>query len=524
MIMSAKIKNAGTLYHLCQRSGVHVQRRGSAVAMYAVRCNASASGARLHVAALSPNNNNNKISSSKEHGYTTTTQTAAARGHNSSMICMYTGHKNKNKNKPSRRLFSSEITRTKDQEVNLATTTSSDGVVAKPIDFDVASRVEGQESQIVTVDLEPGQVLRAESGAMLYMTEGIEMETTTGGGLSAGFKRMLTGQNIMISDFRYTGTTRGTVALGTDFPSKIMRLNVEEYGGKIVCQKGALLCASHTIDIEMEFAKKMTAGFFGGEGFVLQALTGSGDVFVKAGGTLIRRDLQEGETLRISSGCLVAFSDGVEFDVQTMPGFKNVLFGGEGLFITTLTGPGTVWLQGQPPQRMISEIARRVPSGGGIGLGLPIGMGGGGGASGEGSEAGIGEGGDVEGLAAAEEAIENDRAFATASSVMGSQGDDADTDSPSALFGDAAAEEQSPGDVGAASSTSDYFGQEETTSFSSEGVDNDEFSTDEFAQDDTTFSTHDEDSASSFEGSDGAEDNSEGGLMSTLWSLFSDND
>eukprot|EP00814_Leptocylindrus_danicus_P010281 CAMPEP_0116027728 /NCGR_PEP_ID=MMETSP0321-20121206/14864_1 /TAXON_ID=163516 /ORGANISM="Leptocylindrus danicus var. danicus, Strain B650" /LENGTH=420 /DNA_ID=CAMNT_0003501263 /DNA_START=126 /DNA_END=1385 /DNA_ORIENTATION=- len=420
---------------------------------------------------------------------------------------MYTGHKNnnknKNKNKPSRRLFSSEITRTKDQEVNLATTTSSDGVVAKPIDFDVASRVEGQESQIVTVDLEPGQVLRAESGAMLYMTEGIEMETTTGGGLSAGFKRMLTGQNIMISDFRYTGTTRGTVALGTDFPSKIMRLNVEEYGGKIVCQKGALLCASHTIDIEMEFAKKMTAGFFGGEGFVLQALTGSGDVFVKAGGTLIRRDLQEGETLRISSGCLVAFSDGVEFDVQTMPGFKNVLFGGEGLFITTLTGPGTVWLQGQPPQRMISEIARRVPSGGGIGLGLPIGMGGGGGASGEGSEAGIGEGGDVEGLAAAEEAIENDRAFATASSVMGSQGDDADTDSPSALFGDAAAEEQSPGDVGAASSTSDYFGQEETTSFSSEGVDNDEFSTDEFAQDDTTFSTHDEDSASSFEGSDG---------------------
>lgn len=264
-------------------------------------------------------------------------------------------------------------------------TTSSDGVIGAPIDFDVSSRIEGNESQIVTVELEPGQVLRAESGAMLYMSDGVQMETTTGGGMSAGFKRMLTGQNVFISDYTYNGppNSTGIVALGTDFPSKILRLNVDQYGGKIVCQKGALLCASHTVDVEMEFAKKMTAGFFGGEGFVLQSLTGTGDVFVKAGGTLIRRDLGEGEVLRISSGCLVGFTDGVEFDVQTMPGFKNVLFGGEGLFVTTLTGPGTVWLQGQPPQRMISEIARRVP-GGGIGLGIPIGMGGGG--SGEGGD------------------------------------------------------------------------------------------------------------------------------------------
>lgn len=422
-----------------------------------------------------------------------------------------------------RRLFSSEVARTKNTAP--ATTTSSDGVVAVPIDFDVASRVEGQESQTVTIDLEPGQVLRAESGSMLYMTEGVKMETTTGGGLSAGFKRLLTGQNLMISDFRYEGTTKGTVALGTDFPSKIVRLNVEEYGGKIVCQKGALVCASHTIDIEMEFAKKMTAGFFGGEGFVLQALTGSGDVFVKAGGTLIRRDLQEGETLRISSGCLVAFSDGVEFDVQTMPGFKNVLFGGEGLFITTLTGPGTVWIQGQPPQRMISEIARRVPSGGGIGLplGVPIGMGGSGG---EGTGAGTGEGGNAEGLAAAEEAIDNDRAYSTASSAMGtensiSQPDLGDTNSPSALFGDAAGGEQSPGAI----SNSDNLGQEETTSFSSEGIGNNDFSSDDFAQDDTTFSTHnEEEESSSFsaDSDDGAD--SEGGLMSNFWSIFSDSE
>jgi uncharacterized protein (AIM24 family) len=133
------------------------------------------------------------------------------------------------------------------------------------------------------------------------------------GGLSAGLKRMMTGQNIFISDYTYQGDHVGHVALGTDFPSKIIRLNVDEYGGKIVCQKGALLCASHTIDIEMEFTKKLTTGFFGGEGFILQALTGEGDVFLKAGGTLIRRDLEEGEQLRISSGCLVAFSNDVEY-------------------------------------------------------------------------------------------------------------------------------------------------------------------------------------------------------------------
>lgn len=189
--------------------------------------------------------------------------------------------------------------------------TSTDGTVGRPIDFDVASRVEGNESQIVTIELEPGQVLRAESGAMMYMTDGVEMNTTTGGGLSTGFQRMLTGQNFFISDYTYRGEpgTKGIVALGTDFPSKILRLNVEEYGGKIVCQKGALLCASHTVDINMEFTRNFKTGFFGGEGFILQGLTGRGDVFVKAGGTLIRRDLREGEKLRVSSGCLVAFVD-----------------------------------------------------------------------------------------------------------------------------------------------------------------------------------------------------------------------
>lgn len=141
------------------------------------------------------------------------------------------------------------------------------------------------------------------------------MNTTTGGGLSAGFKRMLTGQNVFISDYKYEGKpgSAGLVALGTDFPSKIVRLNINQYGGKIVAQQGALLCASHTVDINMEFTKKLSTGFFGGEGFVLQGLTGDGDVFLKAGGSLIRKDLDEGEELRIASGALVAFSNGVDF-------------------------------------------------------------------------------------------------------------------------------------------------------------------------------------------------------------------
>jgi uncharacterized protein (TIGR00266 family) len=209
------------------------------------------------------------------------------------------------------RSFSSVATTSPSAAVPAEAKTSSDGVVGIPINFDQAAQIRGKESQIAVIELEPGQVLRAESGAMMYMTDGVEMSTTTGGGLSSGFQRMLTGQNFFISDYTYSGPpgTKGVVALGTDFPSKIVRLNVNELGGKIVCQKGALLCASHTVNIEMEFTKNFKSGFFGGEGFVLQKLTGDGDVFVKAGGTLIRRDLKEGETLRASSGCLVAFVD-----------------------------------------------------------------------------------------------------------------------------------------------------------------------------------------------------------------------
>jgi len=224
------------------------------------------------------------------------------------------------------RRFSSLVPQNKDEQLSsseVATSDSSSSLI--PIDFDTSSSIEGEESQILQVKLKPNQKLRAESGAMIFMTQGVEMSTSLGSSnrpsgtstssISDGFKRMLTGQNMFISDYQYNGEygTTGTLALGTDFPSKIMRLCLKDFGNKIICQKGAYLASDLNVDIEMEFAKKFTAGFFGGEGFILQGLVGDGDVFVKAGGTLVKKELQPGERLRISSGSLVAFTQEVEF-------------------------------------------------------------------------------------------------------------------------------------------------------------------------------------------------------------------
>uniref|UniRef100_K3XBM2 WW domain-containing protein n=1 Tax=Globisporangium ultimum (strain ATCC 200006 / CBS 805.95 / DAOM BR144) TaxID=431595 RepID=K3XBM2_GLOUD len=268
-----------------------------------------------------------------------------------------------------------------------------------PIDFDKAMSIEGHESQVVRIELEPQQCLRAETGAMIYMTEGVEMETTTAGGFQQGVKRLMTGENFFVSKFIYRGAHKGHVALGTSFPSKIVRLRLSDFiGESIICQKGAFLCGSDTVNIEMEFAKKFGVGFFGGEGFILQRLTGSGDALVRASGALIERDLQPGEVLRISSGCLVAFEPSVHYDITMMKGVKNVLFGGEGLFVTTLMGPGKVYLQSLPFDRVVGEMASRIPRAGGGGMMFPFMMGGGGneggtdGGDGEGNDGAAGDG------------------------------------------------------------------------------------------------------------------------------------
>ncbi len=246
----------------------------------------------------------------------------------------------------------SATSRNPSHSITLSTSLSSlqpqhdDRLPSIPIDFAVAARIEGQESQVAIVKLRPGEKLRAESASMLFMTKDVEMSTSINGASSA-FQRMMTGQNIFLTEFTYNSDKgEGTVGLGADFPAKIMRLSLDDYGGSIIAQRGAYLASNPTVDIQMEFTRTMSAGFFGGQGFILQRLSGEGDVLVKAGGALVEKELQDGEVLRVTSGSIVAFESSVHYDVQMMQGVKNVVFGGEGLFITSLSGPGKVWLQG----------------------------------------------------------------------------------------------------------------------------------------------------------------------------------
>lgn len=224
--------------------------------------------------------------------------------------------------------------------------------MADVIDYEI----HGDDMQIVEVGLDPGEGVRAEAGAMMFMEQGIEMQTSTGGGLFKGFKRMITGESFFITTFLYNGRGKGHVAFGAPYPGKIISLELDKLGGRFLCQKDSFLCAARGVEIEIAFTKKIGAGLFGGEGFILQRLEGDGMAFVHAGGTIIQRDLQPGEAIRVDTGCLVAFSPSVNYDIQFVGGFKNALFGGEGMFLATLTGPGTIYLQSLPFSRLADRI------------------------------------------------------------------------------------------------------------------------------------------------------------------------
>lgn len=217
-------------------------------------------------------------------------------------------------------------------------------------------KIFGDDMQLVEIELDPGEGCRAEVGAMMYMEDDIEMQTTTGGGLFKGFKRMLTGDSFFISTFLYNGHVKGHVAFGAPYPGKIIPLPLDEMGGQFICQKDAFLCAAQGIDIDIAFTKRLGAGLFGGEGFILQRLTGSGLAFVHAGGTVIEKHLGPGERFRVDTGCLVGMQPGVNFDIKFIGGFKNALFGGEGLFLAELTGPGLVYLQSLPFSRLADRV------------------------------------------------------------------------------------------------------------------------------------------------------------------------
>jgi len=217
-------------------------------------------------------------------------------------------------------------------------------------------KIYGDDMQLVEVELDPGEGVRAEAGAMMMMEDDIMMQTSTGGGMFQGFKRMLTGDSFFITTFLNNGRCKRHVSFGAPYPGKIIPLGLDKFGEDFICQKDAFLCAAQGIEIEVAFTKKIGAGLFGGEGFILQRLTGDGLAFIHAGGTIIPKQLAAGERLRVDTGCIVGFEPSVDYDIQYVGGFKNALFGGEGIFLAALTGPGLVYLQSLPFSRLADRI------------------------------------------------------------------------------------------------------------------------------------------------------------------------
>jgi uncharacterized protein (TIGR00266 family) len=214
----------------------------------------------------------------------------------------------------------------------------------------------GDDMQLVEVELDQGEGIRAEAGTLTYMQAGIEMQTSTGGGIFKGLKRAITGESFFITTFLNNASGKAKVAFAAPYPGKIIPISLNDFGGRIICQKDSFLCAAQGIEIEIAFTKRLGAGVFGGEGFILQRLEGDGLAFVHAGGTIVEKDLVAGETLRVDTGCLVAFNDSVNYDIKFIGGFTNALFGGEGLFLATLTGPGKVYLQSLPFSRLADRV------------------------------------------------------------------------------------------------------------------------------------------------------------------------
>jgi uncharacterized protein (TIGR00266 family) len=236
--------------------------------------------------------------------------------------------------------------------------------------------IKGEDLQFVEVELDPRESVVAEAGGMMYMTSGIEMETIFGDGsgqqksglmgalLGAG-KRLLTGESLFMTVFTNTGAGVQHVAFAAPYPGRILPMDLATLGGELICQKDSFLCAAKGISIGIAFQRKIGAGLFGGEGFIMQRLQGDGLAFVHAGGMLHEMELAPGQTLRVDTGCLVAMQPSVNYDIQFVGKVKTALFGGEGLFFATLTGPGRVWLQSLPLSRMADRIYKAIPGIGG---------------------------------------------------------------------------------------------------------------------------------------------------------------
>jgi len=235
--------------------------------------------------------------------------------------------------------------------------------------------IKGSEMQFVEVELDPGEAAVGEAGSLMYMESGIGMDTVFGDGAqqSGGFfgkllgagKRLITGESLFTTVYTNNGSGKQKVAFAAPYPGKIIPMELSKMGGMLICQKDAFLCAARGVSLGIYFQQKLSVGFFGGEGFIMQKLEGDGLAFVHAGGTVMRRELKPGETLLVDTGCVVAFSPNVNFEIQYVGKIKTALFGGEGLFFAKLTGPGTVWLQSLPFSRLASRVFAAAPQMGG---------------------------------------------------------------------------------------------------------------------------------------------------------------
>jgi uncharacterized protein (TIGR00266 family) len=235
--------------------------------------------------------------------------------------------------------------------------------------------IKGAEMQFVEVELDPGEAAVGEAGSMFFMDTGIAMETVFGDGsaqtgglfgklLGAG-KRLVTGESLFTTVYTNQASGKQRVAFAAPYPGKILPMSLRELGGTLICQRDAFLCAARGVSLGIAFQRKLSTGFFGGEGFIMQKLEGDGLAFVHAGGTVVKRELRAGESVFVDTGCVVAYTPNVNFEIQYVGKIKTALFGGEGLFFAKLTGPGTLWLQSLPFSRLASRVFAAAPQGGG---------------------------------------------------------------------------------------------------------------------------------------------------------------
>lgn len=245
-------------------------------------------------------------------------------------------------------------------------------MAADIVDFEIR----GSEMQFVEVELDPGEAAIGEAGSMMFMDAGIQMDTVFGDGsqtggsgllgklLGAG-KRLVTGESLFTTIYTNAASTKLRVAFAAPYPGKIVPMDLQQLGGTLICQKDAFLCAARGVALGIYFQQRLSVGFFGGEGFVMQRLDGDGMAFVHAGGTVVKRELRPGQTLLVDTGCIVALTPSVNFEIQYVGKVKTALFGGEGLFLAKVTGPGTLWLQSLPFSRLASRVFAAAPQRGG---------------------------------------------------------------------------------------------------------------------------------------------------------------